>query len=291
MTRLPREPFDAEERALATALPRLHGRTEPGPALDARVLAAAHAASMPSRPVPKRRNWIMPLSVAASLTLAVGLAWRLRPPEMPGTPIHATVESAPAAEDSAAVRVVEPTQAVPAAAPAEVATPSPAPAKAIVPVSKTRAVEPAAPAADAVPARAAPPAPPESAASMVIQQGASAPAPPAMAPAPPPAPAMSQARATEAAREQPAMAGAARMQRNAATPQAADTKADALVIEPDEDVPPATADSPAVQEAWLRRIRELLDQGRIDEAKASLAEFKRRHPAAPLPADLRALDP
>ena len=60
---------------------------------------------------------------------------------------------------------------------------------------------------------------------------------------------------------------------------------------PDEDVPPATVDSPAVREAWLSRIEELLELGRQDEARASLTEFRRRYPHAPLPPALRTLEP
>ena len=57
----------------------------------------------------------------------------------------------------------------------------------------------------------------------------------------------------------------------------------------EDDVPPATMDSPAARDAWLRRIHELVDQGREEEARASLAEFQKRHPSAPIPAKLRAL--
>lgn len=60
--------------------------------------------------------------------------------------------------------------------------------------------------------------------------------------------------------------------------------------EPLDDVPPATADSPAVRDAWLQRIRELADAGNIEGARASLHEFVRRYPAYPLPDDLRALE-
>ena len=35
---------------------------------------------------------------------------------------------------------------------------------------------------------------------------------------------------------------------------------------------PATADAPEVREAWLRRIGELLKQGKAEDAKASPAE-------------------
>ena len=59
----------------------------------------------------------------------------------------------------------------------------------------------------------------------------------------------------------------------------------------EEDVPPATMDAPAARDAWLRRIGELQQQGRIDDAKASLAEFRRRYPDAVLPPELRKLEP
>ncbi len=59
----------------------------------------------------------------------------------------------------------------------------------------------------------------------------------------------------------------------------------------DEEVPPATMDAPAARDAWLRRIGELQQQGRIEDAKASLAEFRRRYPDAVLPAELRKLEP
>lgn len=58
-----------------------------------------------------------------------------------------------------------------------------------------------------------------------------------------------------------------------------------------DDEPPATADSPAVQRAWLERIRELVAQGEREEARASLAEFKRRYPRYALPDDLADLLP
>lgn len=82
----------------------------------------------------------------------------------------------------------------------------------------------------------------------------------------------------------------------ATTPQARAQRAEsqALLLESIEDVPddiepPATVDAPEVRAAWLARVRELLDAGRIAEARASLAEFHRRHPKAELPPDLRAL--
>ena len=58
-----------------------------------------------------------------------------------------------------------------------------------------------------------------------------------------------------------------------------------------DDQPPATADSPQVQRAWLQRIRELLADGDTEGARASLAEFKRRYPRYALPDDLREFAP
>ena len=55
-------------------------------------------------------------------------------------------------------------------------------------------------------------------------------------------------------------------------------------------MPPATADSPDVRDAWLRRIGELLKQGKTADAKASLDEFRRRYPDAPIPPELRKLE-
>src|SRR5690606_11237533 len=59
---------------------------------------------------------------------------------------------------------------------------------------------------------------------------------------------------------------------------------------PVEDIPPATADAPEVREAWLRRIGELMRQGKLDLARASLAEFRRRYPQAAVPVELRPLE-
>ena len=50
-------------------------------------------------------------------------------------------------------------------------------------------------------------------------------------------------------------------------------------------------DAPAARDAWLRRIGELQLQGKVDEARASLAEFRRRYPDAVLPPELRKLEP
>jgi len=93
-------------------------------------------------------------------------------------------------------------------------------------------------------------------------------------------------------------APAARVAAPPAAPTAAKARAaqsavpaeDAVSDAPEADIPPATADAPEVREAWLRRIGDLQREGRIAEARASLAEFHRRYPDAVLPAELRALE-
>ena len=59
----------------------------------------------------------------------------------------------------------------------------------------------------------------------------------------------------------------------------------------DDDVPPATVDAPGVRDAWLRRIGELVTEGRMDEARESLAVFRKRYPEEILPPELQPLEP
>jgi hypothetical protein len=88
---------------------------------------------------------------------------------------------------------------------------------------------------------------------------------------------------------QPQPQSSARMQEAA---PARDTASDAMAADaPEGDVPPATAASPEVRDAWLARIRELAAAGRTEDARASLAEFHRRYPAFAIPEDLRPLLP
>lgn len=119
-----------------------------------------------------------------------------------------------------------------------------------------------------LPAPPAPSAPPAPTAASRAQAADSAAWPAARMMAPPPPPAAAKASAAEPAA--PAL--------------------EALADAPEADIPPATADAPAVREAWLRRIGELQREGRTAEARASLAEFRRRYPEAELPAELRALE-
>lgn len=298
-----REPLTPEERELAQRLSRLGPSAGPPSSVDARILAAAHDA-VASRPRPKPRNhrrWPVALGVAASLTLAVGIAWRMRPlPEAPQYP----AESAASAEMVAAPRTTR--------------GPAPEPESDVyfqAQEPKKAESEQAAVAQDAAKVQpkkeSAPlPEPPlivDEARALDMQ------APPPAAPPPPPAPAAAMsAPAADAAAAGAALsaqdrermseaADAASLQRakSVAAPRAQANEAsdsrreaqslDTVTIDADDagDEPPAYANSPEVREAWLRRVRELIVEGNQQQALDSLHEFQRRYPDQPLPDDLQ----
>lgn len=158
-----REPLTPEERDLARRLARLGGHAEPPAALDARILAAAHAAV--ARSATRRRpRWPLGLGLAASLALALGVAWQLhmRPGALP-----LPTDEAPAGTVARTADAVQPPPA------AEPPPPAQAPASPV-------AMRPSAQGAPAPEVRHAPP-------------------PAAVMQAPPGADAATQARAREAA--------------------------------------------------------------------------------------------
>ncbi len=312
MNRVP-DPLDADERALADLLAR-DALPGPSPQLDARILAAARSATATTTTAtrsPSRRprpRWIAGMGIAATLVLAIGIAWRLRP-------LPPAVPAASEAPQADMVRILEPTAR----------TASPQPPAAEDAVYRQMTSPPAQVLSKPVPAeresaaarKQAPPEPP-----VVFDEPSpmDAPTPP---PAPPPAPAPVMApNANGMAAPAASTMQAAPMQKQAdsydeaknldriqvtgsripdSAPQAfsreasgmdaaaaADAAAEGGVSRAvlDEE-PPATADSPQVQEAWLQRIRELLSAGETDAARNSLAEFRRRYPKYVLPEDLR----
>lgn len=134
------DPLDHEERALARLLPG-DDAVAPDAAVDARILAAArdslgvppaagrapHRSGAARRP---RRGWPVALGLAASVTLAVGVAWQLREPPLPAI-APATAPSAKPAGDAAQAPVAR-APAPAATAPAMAATDAeagPAPAE------------------------------------------------------------------------------------------------------------------------------------------------------------------
>lgn len=304
----PSGPLTPEERALATRLARLGPHGEPSPALDARILAAARAGlAAPAMPARTPARWPLAMGIAASVALAVGLAWQLRP--LPEEVVYDEAASAAIAPEDMQAEV--------AVAPATTAGPAePAPEREVAveqalatdsqgdnaaPHSKPGRyrVQPAPP----------PPPPPAPVPPRVVPQAAPAaepdtgvaadvfalPAPPTPPPATttqaakaaarvvPPSP---QAVARDAAARREQAAAESRSEARAAEAAAQDSFAEEPFV---EDVPPATADSPMVRDAWLHRIRELHGAGDTDAARASLEEFVRRYPDVPVPDDLRPL--
>ena len=291
---------------MAAMLPRLHGRSEPGPELDAAILSAAQAATHASRGDPRpphRRSWIAPTALAASLMLAIGVAWQLRP--LPGMQAPATESEAGAASADSGVSSMRAIDAPPterdgfAAQPKPMAVPPP-PAEPATPqparVAKAaRRVQPVADAES--PAIAAPPPPPAPVVMDTPRAVDVAPAPAqaaeaARAPAPPVA---KSVQAGTVVRQQASAAGnaGAREKDEAAMAADANTLHSITIVDAeasDEDVPPATADAPEVRTAWLRRIGELQREGKTAEARASLEEFRHRYPDAVIPTELRQLE-
>jgi hypothetical protein len=291
-------PLTAEERALAQRLAQLGAAAEPAPALDARIVAAARTATAaPGRASPRpgwQRRWPVGLGLAASLALAVGVAWQLRP--LPDAGIE--YSEAPAATARQVPRAAAPAiddDALPDGMQRQgLPTPAPQPTKPVPDeASRTRQTAARREAA-AVEAVAQPLAAAEPALAGTPAGASPTAAPPA--PAPPPAPAAptpsqqdrqvlrsvdSQAQKSAAAHADAAAAETG--------PYSRDETLTSVHDEPYDDQPPASVDSPEVRKAWLARIRELVSEGRLQPARDSLQEFRRRYPQAPVPEDLQPL--
>ena len=303
-----------QERELAQQLAQIAPNGEPSPALDARILAAAREAGVSasststvptaifskslSRHGRVRRRWPVVLGVAASLVLALGVAWRMQPlpqarqvppsnaaPAMrapitsTGVPIELPVESQadntpPAVQSPDAITSHARTASLQTDEPESVpAPPVPAEPSIVLDASLPPDALPAAAKAAAPPAIQAPA--PQASGTMV--EGRAVPPPPA------PPNAASQADMAADSRQNPAP-------RTDSNPLHSPTRDNSATHdEPSDDVPPATADAPAVRDAWLQRIRSLMADGNIADARSSLHAFIRRYPSYPLPEDLHAL--
>ena len=299
-----------EEHALAQRLARLGPHGEPSPALDARILGAAHdaATQAQSQLHRSRPRWPIAFGIAASLVLAVGIAWQLRPlpqatsPYPSEAPAAASASTAPeraATADSSIAsmeQAPESTNATPVAQAADATATRPAPA----PQASRDSTKPMTSAAPAPPP--ASPAEPVSetdvafdhsapaAAEAAAQSMPAAAAPRAFSAQPPSAPPTeSDERQSAAAAAEAASTSTLPETNTLDRLQATGAQKAAASDEPGTDVPPATMTSPEARDAWLARIRELLAAGKPDAARASLREFTHRYPDARLPDDLRAL--
>lgn len=97
MNRHPPEPLTQEERELAQLIARVSPHGEPATALDAKILAAAHAAVAGKPQRTRKPRWPVAMGLAASVIFAVGIAWQLRPVQ-PAAPLASEAPASVAAE-------------------------------------------------------------------------------------------------------------------------------------------------------------------------------------------------
>ncbi len=242
---------------------RAASHPEPPPRLDARILAAARAALIqPARRRSRWFAWAAPVATSAVLVLGLSLLFSVQR-EAPETLREATPP--PAQADAERMR--------PQAAPADLAAASAPPARA-----RTAERSPAATPDLALPM----PAPHAGEAA----SRASA-APTAAAPEPPGLP----AEALGAAQPAPAVAkAAAESAERAPTPAAVPARQAAPAV--GAGMARLKAAGPAAEppESWLESIRQMIREGRLEEARKSLQELRKRYPDFPLTDDLKALE-
>lgn len=320
MSETPRS--DIERDGKLDALYRAAARDEPPPALDAAIRAAARRA-VASRPrlagSPFSRSWGVPLSIAAVVLLSVTLVTLIgeegppaitQPPRAEAPPADA--ERKPAADQSAAVvpRTLmadeQRSTGIGLKPPQQASAPglgmrsnSAAPEPVVQPRKDMAEADRVAAAPPSAPPLLAKRAPPEAfpGAAEVSDSKVAAPAEKAR-----------QSAKEEARRDVAASAGAERPQEEAKAPLRSETaSADSAMRESGRarvQAVPAPAAKPAPPPApqmagaiqayanlppvkWLEQIESLRKQGRLEEARTSFAEFRKRHPDYPLPDSLK----
>lgn len=291
--RPPDQALDEQEREIARILRALPGG-EPPPALDASILrAAANAAAGTRRP---RARWLAPLGSfwgvggAAAAVLALGISWQMLDPshrQAGEATAPASVSEDAAADSAVVVEFGKQSRELPssAAAPPPPARMSDAPVTA--PATPRRQRLPGAPTERSAPAIAAAP-PPEAFPAAPTAERAEA--PPAPAAVPEPAPGMASADAVagqEFAESRESAADAvAEGDLAAATGAVADA---AQANQSQKSAALAREAQPQTPGAWLARVRRLHAADRIEEARASLREFRRQYPDHAIPSDLAPL--
>ena len=262
-------------------------RYEPPRRLDRAVLGEAARAVHSGKP-PRRQRWVVGIGSAAGLVLAAGIAWRI------GHDAMNPNEAVPAAESA---RVV-PVEAID----------EPARAK------REESAQPAAPPAEAESDALRSPAQRTEGAlnerqdaapkKQVLQKtrASSKPAPPVAAEPPKPAPATAappqafpgSTEQRERAQDDFGKAGKDKLGISQTGAAAADKRAAAgAPAPPSPTVPSASVelqrDMQLAPHDWLAHVRQLMQQGRHQQATESLRLFVRVHPDVPVPDDLRPL--
>jgi hypothetical protein len=321
------EPLSAEEQSLAQWLGGGRDAAQPSPEVDAAVLAMArdairagpepHVASAPLSALPasrRRRRRFSGFAIAASMMLAVGVAWQMRPlPPSPALPVVAGSDgnTSTMAPTSAPIAAIPATPAIDAADSSASNGPdllSPAHANLPPASAKNAAAQPvtrrAAPAATTEAARQQAetqpfwpePAPPVAVTAAPMIQAPTPPAPPA--PAAPAAAFESRGQeAAEARLDAVTVTGSrAAMPMARAQPRLADAQPPPQVAA-EKAAPLNRMDSAAEVEAdtrlskrqWLKKIRTRQDAGDLETARASLQRFTEMHPGVAIPRDLQPL--
>ncbi len=287
---------DLERDAMLTAIYRTAGQDAPPVALDAAILAAARR-EVGARPHPAGfsfgGSWRTSLSIAAVLVLSVSLVTLMReeaskltaPPRADVPAVKTKLKSSVASDDNAAPDAVDLRDSKVAASTERQRQPAPLDAQREI-VQAPAAAPPGK--AAAKPARAVEPAadrpipfPAIGASSGALTENKTQ-----IVPA-----------ATPADRVDPASRGQADY---APAKQAAESPpASVAGVPPAPAAPQAKPASPAVTtskleravdlppEKWLERIEELRKQGKFEEVRASLADFRKRYPDYRLPDSLR----
>lgn len=316
------EPFSDEEREFAARLGRMGPPDGPSPALDAKILAAAHAASIPRVPAKRRKLvWlgvppalVTGVGVAAAAVLVLGAVWQLRPQ-------YGSVTARSEADAGEEIILVAPPADKPAPQIADAAAPperraSPEPVRSAHPQTAPAPAAPAVSVQEPV-AQAAASAPPPAAAPAAANEAGS------LEPAAPEAfsgtaDAAADARSLDGytkTRERHATyttaARAEAERRHRSTAQKASASAsDAAAAGEEESTTldrvevtgsrisaksdvdwsdiPVNDDTHLAPVEWLERIRARRDADDTDNARASLKLFQREYPRVRLPDDLRA---
>jgi len=321
------EPFSDEEREFAARLGRMGPVDGPSPALDAKILAAAHAASAPRIPAKRHRlAWlgvppalVTGAGVAAAAVLVLGVVWQLRPQ-------YGSVTARSEADAGEEIILIAPPADKPvpqvadaAAAPERRASSEPArsPQPRTAPPAAARTVsvqEPVAQAAASAPPPAAAPAAANEAGSLAPTASAAPEAfsgtADAAADARPLEDGYTETRERHATYTTAARAEAERRGRSAAQKASASAREAAAAAEEESttldrvevtgsrisgsefDVDwadiPLNDDTHLAPVEWLERIRARRAGGDDDNARASLKMFQREYPRIRLPDDLRA---
>lgn len=283
---LPRSPDHDLQRLLGDdhgefgTLYRRLARSEPPRRLDRAVLGEA-ARAVRGR-APRRHRWLVGLGSAAGIVLAAGIAWRVgqeaaMQPSAITVPAPAAVEIVPVQPiREQARRPAEPAPAAESFADDSAAAPAPAGA-----ARREAAADAAKQRAKPAPRKPIAPPPP----LPVVEQ-----APPAPAPAPFP-----QAQEATVAGEADASARGERAGAPAGKSATAGERESAPERQRARAAPAPSAsvelrrDQQLAPDAWLAQVRDLLRQGRHQQAAESLRLFHRTHPRHAVPEDLRSL--